>query len=333
MKVKIKDLEPNPYRDINNYPMDKVKLNELKRSIKRNGFWDNILGRPKPGDSIKIQIAYGHHRLHILKEVFKPEQEVDIPIKDLSDAQMIQIMADENNNDYSSSVAVDLETIKVTRQFLKDHPEEVKTPKPLKANSLQASTRAGYYHSPEAFQIHEFLDWSEHRVSDAITQLDAILAGDIEKEVIVNMPSKRAADRFTSTVIKRKKENKKVSIPEQRKIAKDLHKAETFSKKDIDKAFDDLEVKSAAKKAAIEKERLKKFEDEITKTSNCVDELLLQLIILLKFKDDFNSEYYIETYARKRLIQGFDKLGKQIILLTKKSEENEKQRSIGAKSI
>lgn len=324
MKVKIKDLEPNPYRDMDNYPMDRVKLNELKRSIKRNGFWDNILGRPKPGDMTKVQIAYGHHRLHVLKEVFKSDDEVDIPVKNLTDAQMIQIMADENNSDYSSNVAVDLETVKVTRQFLKDHPEEIKTPRPVGEE---------YHWSPEAYKIHEFLDWNEQRVFEAIQQLDAINDGDIEKETIVNMPSRKAATRFTNTVIKRKKEKKPVSIPEQRKIAKDLHKTETFSKKDIDKAFDDLEVKSAAKKASIEKERLKKFEDEITKTSNYVDSLLAQLIILLKFKEDFNSEYYINTYARKRLIQGFDKLAKQIISLTKKTEENEKQRSIGSKSI
>jgi hypothetical protein len=43
------------------------------------------------------------------------------------------------------------ETIKVTRQFLKEHPEEIKTKEPLR---YSASTGAGnYQESPEAFQI------------------------------------------------------------------------------------------------------------------------------------------------------------------------------------
>jgi len=47
------------------------------------------------------------------------------------------------------------ETIKVTRQFLKDHPEEIKTKEPVKDTS--APTGEGYHWSPEAFQIAEFI--------------------------------------------------------------------------------------------------------------------------------------------------------------------------------
>jgi hypothetical protein len=50
-------------------------------------------------------------------------------------------------------VAVDLETIKVSRQFLKDRPEEIKTKEPVKHSPVHA----GYINSPEAFQIAEFI--------------------------------------------------------------------------------------------------------------------------------------------------------------------------------
>ena len=49
MKVQIKQLEPNPYRDMNNYPMDEAKVKSLIGSIQQTGFWDNILARKKDG--------------------------------------------------------------------------------------------------------------------------------------------------------------------------------------------------------------------------------------------------------------------------------------------
>ena len=46
MKIEVKNLEPNPYRNIKKYPFDKEKLKALKTSITETSFWDNILARP-----------------------------------------------------------------------------------------------------------------------------------------------------------------------------------------------------------------------------------------------------------------------------------------------
>ena len=43
MKVRIKDLVSNPFRDIKNYPIDLKKVESLAKSITETGFWDNIL--------------------------------------------------------------------------------------------------------------------------------------------------------------------------------------------------------------------------------------------------------------------------------------------------
>ena len=50
MKIKIKDLTPNPFRDSEHYPIDQEKVESLKRSINKTGFWDNILAREKNGN-------------------------------------------------------------------------------------------------------------------------------------------------------------------------------------------------------------------------------------------------------------------------------------------
>ncbi|GAH85311.1 unnamed protein product [marine sediment metagenome] len=49
MKVKIKDLEPNPFRDMDHYPINPEKIESLKNSISQTGFWDNILARKSNG--------------------------------------------------------------------------------------------------------------------------------------------------------------------------------------------------------------------------------------------------------------------------------------------
>ena len=115
MRVQIKDLKPNPYRDMEHYPIDQDKIQSLKDSIEQTGFWDNILAREING---VIQIAYGHHRLEALKQVMKPTDYVDIPVKKLDDATMIQIMANENMEQWEMRPGVINETVKVARDFL-----------------------------------------------------------------------------------------------------------------------------------------------------------------------------------------------------------------------
>jgi len=113
MKVQVKDLKPNPFRKIEKYPINKEKVNGLKISINETTFWDNLLARKKNGD---IQIAYGHHRMIALKEL--GIKEVDIPVRDLDDGQMIRIMANENLDDWKATPAIYTETVLVAKEYL-----------------------------------------------------------------------------------------------------------------------------------------------------------------------------------------------------------------------
>ena len=70
MKVRLKDLNPNPFRDIKNYPISEEKVQSLVNSIHQIGFWDNILARKTNG---RIEIAYGHHRHLALQKHFNTE--------------------------------------------------------------------------------------------------------------------------------------------------------------------------------------------------------------------------------------------------------------------
>jgi ParB-like chromosome segregation protein Spo0J len=113
MKIKVKDLKPNPFRNMEKYPIDPIKVRALINSIKETEFWDNLLAREIDGE---IQIAYGHHRLIALQEL--KIEKIDIPVKALDDSTMLRIMANENMDQWNDSVAVISETVRATRDYL-----------------------------------------------------------------------------------------------------------------------------------------------------------------------------------------------------------------------
>ncbi len=199
MKVKIEQLEPNPYRDMKNYPINEEKVKTLVDSIQQTGFWDNILAR-KQGS--KYQIAYGHHRLAAIREVMKPTDEVDIPVKELTDALMLKIMANENMDDWKATPQVIDETVRVTKRFLEEHPEEVKKVTPMGATP-------GIIGGPT---ICRFLGWDEHRVRYSLERLKMIDDDKVEHSVFTQLPTERAARNFVDVV-------KKYDIPKERQKA------------------------------------------------------------------------------------------------------------------
>ena len=112
--VPIKDLLSNPFRRIEHYPIRREKVEALKESIEKTGFWDNLLVRSAKNG--KFERAFGEHRATALKEYFdehpKEDRKVGVIVRDLSDADMIQIMARENMEEWgATSGIVEIETV------------------------------------------------------------------------------------------------------------------------------------------------------------------------------------------------------------------------------
>ena len=219
MKLNSRDLAPNPFRDIKNYPFNKEKIENLKNSIEETGFWENILAR-KPAYANYYEIAYGHHRLEALRELFPEGIEIEIPVKELSDSLMLRIMANENMDDWKLTARVVDETVRVTASFLKEHPEEILTKEPqrhLRYPGEDTDEHMIYRHSPLAFQIAEFLGsgWSEKGVYNSLSRLQMIEEGSVDKEAVHSMPSASAADTFGRVAKKEgltPKQQKKVAL-------------------------------------------------------------------------------------------------------------------------
>ena len=95
MKFALKDVLPNPYRDLVGYRYLEYKIEKLMESIRATGYGDNTVGRILPDN--KLQIAYGHHGLEALRRLYPLDSEHEFIVQNLSNDAMMQMMAREND--------------------------------------------------------------------------------------------------------------------------------------------------------------------------------------------------------------------------------------------
>jgi len=227
MKVKLKNLKPNPFRNIKQYPIKEEKVKQLMTSIRETGFWENILCR-KRGDN--VEIAYGHHRLEALRQVFGPDKEISVIVKDLDNETMIRVMANENDERYNCIPAVIDETVKSARDYLKEHPEvarKVLSSEPSEVKRIRIGAPI----------IAKFLgeNWTITRVEEALSRLNMIEDGIVSSEALYEFPTVASAMNFARAV----KEGK-VKLNKQETIAKEISKHKTFGRRSMELAIWDF---------------------------------------------------------------------------------------------
>jgi ParB-like chromosome segregation protein Spo0J len=96
----------NPFRDFELHPLDEAQVKRLEASINADGFWASVVARKTTGG---YQIAYGHHRIAAAKSLGWTH--VPIEVRDLSDWQMINMLASENATQRGSTAAAALDAI------------------------------------------------------------------------------------------------------------------------------------------------------------------------------------------------------------------------------
>ena len=154
MKVKLKELKPNPFKKyINGGVLNPQKIDLLKESIKQDGFWDNVICR-KNGNG--YEIAYGHHRLEAAKQVLGGNHEIDIPVKELTDEMMVRILGNENCMQNEEYAIYQVDQVLLAKKWLEENRKD----------TLQSSKQS---HKNEigSRQISEFLgvkNWSASKV-------------------------------------------------------------------------------------------------------------------------------------------------------------------------
>lgn len=165
--VRIQDLRPNPFRRLDEYPIDRKKVEALKESIRSTGFWSNIVGRPR--DDGTVEIAFGHHRWIALKEEAGDGEEVQIIVRDLSNEQMIRMMARENMEEWGSLAWVELESVRATIDaYAKGEIELPPIPKDTPKSNVRDVTRNGVSRPFTKSSVAQFLGWTRKNHEDGL---------------------------------------------------------------------------------------------------------------------------------------------------------------------
>ena len=185
-QVAIKDLLPNPFRKIERYPIQRAKVEALKESFQKTTFWDNCVARIKNN---QVELAYGHHRRQALLEYYQadPDHKVGIIIRELSDETMIQIMANENMEEWGTNSAVEQETIRTVVEAYAEGKIKLGQPgfKMAKADMRYAPSFikgqhvicSGISHPYTAVLIASFLGWDKQKVQTILAALELIEEG------------------------------------------------------------------------------------------------------------------------------------------------------------
>jgi ParB-like chromosome segregation protein Spo0J len=201
MKIKIEKIESNPFRP-KDAPLDEERIIRLESTIKSSKFWKNVAVRVHPTKPGKFQLAYGHHRLEVLKRLGKTRE--DFIVLKLDDETMLKMMAQENG-DWGSSVKFRMDMVKITYDFLKERGR-------LKGSEIK--------------MLSEFLTWTEHAITIILAQLRATgqieetkgnKVFQVEKKLLESMPNTSFAEIFRKT-----SSQLKASSDIQEKIAKRL---------------------------------------------------------------------------------------------------------------
>lgn len=278
MRIKVKDLRPNPFRKIKTYPIDRDKIRALKTSINETTFWDNIVARKNNG---KFEIAYGHHRLIALKEL--GIKEVDIPVRQFDDAMMIKIMANENLDDWSLRPAVINETVLVAKEFL-----DAELTKGWKDSG--ASTRVLFdskhafeqaMHKPEGAgrdTILKFLggNWKDWMVREALDTMALHKRGVIDRRTIETIPKMTQARVFKKSV-----QDYNIPKTEQKRLVKKIV-SEDIGSRDIPKMVRDAAPKYKRTVQDPEVERLKNELEKIRSKANSLYATILSFNLDMK---------------------------------------------------
>ncbi len=225
MKIAVKDIEPNPYRNLKKYPLSRSKIEGLMVSFKEAGYHGGLLARKHPTKSGKYQIAFGHHRLQALKDM-KIEYASDTAVHELSDDMMHKKMFVENHETWGARPCCVLENVEAARNRLNsvlakyDTLEEMKLAR--ESTSQLFSNQQGFANAKRKDQglvgeptISKYLCnmYSENEIRTAIEVLKETDKpdGDIDINAVKVLPKLSHVRHFRSAV-------KKYDIPKKKQV-------------------------------------------------------------------------------------------------------------------
>lgn len=261
--ISVSSLVANPFRELDDYPIDRDKVDALKESIEATGFWGTIVARKKGN---KYEIAFGHHRMIALQEM--GIKRCEIIVRDLSNEDMVQMMARENLEEWGTSAYIEAQTVESTIRAYGNG--EIKLPDPERIDSTTRYANKEKSIFPYSkMTVSRFLGWSNynekadkeqpnHACNVAFEMIDAFDAKVVTRKQLRGVKRDVAREIITKAMALKR---------EQERIAKERAKeAEQFEQAAED--LTDAKKKRAFKSAAARKRaEAKQAEESATATA------------------------------------------------------------------
>lgn len=131
---------PNPFRNIDEYPIIPEKVSALIESYQSTGVWPVFVGRSVEGG--KVEIAFGHHRLEAARQA--KIRAIPVHVIHADDDAMFKMMANENLEEWETSTKVLLQTVRTLVEQFADgrlHLPSVKWPNGAKTLMVRLAPR------------------------------------------------------------------------------------------------------------------------------------------------------------------------------------------------
>lgn len=227
-RIKIKHIKPNPFRNIERYPIREEKVAALIQSFKETGIWPVILAR-QVGSA--VEIPFGHHRKTAWDRMMKPSDEIEVNIMELSDTDMLKMMAHENMEEWGTSAIVEIETVAAVVKAYADGKIELNgVPKDTGKGSIRyAPSFILSERSPErgqrpyvAHSVATFLGWTQpggkpqEKVYTALAALQLIEEGILTEDDFLQLTSNQADKLVTETRARKEEREREAKESEQK---------------------------------------------------------------------------------------------------------------------
>lgn len=257
-KVSISQLRANPFRELDDYPIDREKVDKLKESISETGFWGTIVARKK---SSVYEIAFGHHRQIALVElqqegVIGKSEKVDIIVRDLTNEQMIQLMARENLEEWGTNAYIEAQTVESTiRAYGAGEIELPEVADKARKETIRYVNKSTCSHPYTVASLAKFLGWQtfdeaypegrpNHACNVAFQMLDAFELGIVSRKELRGV-KRDVAREIVSKAMALHREQERIA-EERRRMAKEAERRaadeqDARKAKSLQKAAEELE--------------------------------------------------------------------------------------------
>ncbi len=237
MKVKLKDLLPNPYR-AELGPLNDRQVHSIVESCQMSCFGVDHQFDVRKASGGKYEMVHGHHTYAALVMAYGLEHEVNIAIKDYTDRQMFQEMCRENLTKHNDALT-DKRIIIAAKKWLERFPNELATSRQGKRTDL------GENHV-SAEQVQSFLSRNRYTVSIETVRkhllIETKLAPDLKAKVAEDALPFKTAEKLCG-----------FDHEEQRDLVKALNSSPELRVTDQGKVLRRYNDASAGQKEAVRK--------------------------------------------------------------------------------